>query len=698
MMDIQQVLSLRGPNIWARRPVIDATLNTGCSQPADPHLIAAFDRGLCEHLRRFSAVPIEAPSQGQLYSPEPGRYLAEAMSLATLILHATVRGPLAVRLIEPMLEPGVFKLVTEFEEERLARSCMDTARRLCIAVAESKSFNVEREVNELRALAADVCLGRNTAPLAAAARARGIPVRRLDEESLLQLGHGVRQHRVQTAITDRSGSIATAVSIDKELTKRLLREVGVPVPEGRLVRDADDAWAAAEEVGLPVVVKPCGGDYGHGVSLNLKSRDEVSSAYATARNYGEEVIVERFHPGVLHRLFVVGDEVVAALRREPAKVTGDGRRTVRELIDELNLDPRRVYDFVKLRIEEETLDVLTEQGLTPESIIPAGQTVLVRRYSHTWPGGTNIDVTDRLHPQVALRAVDATKVVGLDIAGLDLIAEDLSRPLEEQRGAVLEVNSGAAMILHLAPLCDRPRPVPEKILSSLFPEGTDGCIPTVVVSGSGNLSHTTRLLARMMRGTWDAVARAGTEGAFVNDLRIRAGDSANWAGAQAVLLHPRVAAAVLETPLTQILAEGLPVDRCHVAILLDSSDERWNSGDKDVSARAARAALESVRPTGTVILEATNAVALSQRDRCAGQVIVVSESPPLRSESGRRTVFLRDGRIVAAWDGRETDLLEVSAVLSHPANAGITPRDILSAIAAARALSVSVDEIVHRLK
>lgn len=698
MMDILHVAVLRGPNVWARRPVIEATLDTGSSQPADSNIVAAFDRALGEQLRRISGVPMETLSENQLNSPEPGRYLAEAMSLTTLILHATVRRPPAVRLIEPTPESGVFKLVIEFEEERLTQSCIDAARRLCLAVAESKPFDAEREVNELRALAAEVCLGRNTAPLAAAARARGIPVRRLDEESLLQLGHGVRQHRVQTAITDRSGSIATVVSIDKELTKRLLREVGVPVPEGRLVRDANDAWAAAEEVGLPVVVKPCGGDYGHGVSLNLMSRDEVLSAYAAAREFGEEVIVERFHPGVLHRLFVVGNEVVAALRREPAKVTGDSRRTVSKLIDELNLDPRRAYDFVKLRIEEETLDVLAEQGLTPESVIPAGKTISVRRYSHTWPGGTNIDVTDRLHPQVALRAIDATKVVGLDIAGLDLIAEDVSRPLEEQRGAVLEVNSGAAMILHLTPLCDRPRPVPEKIIASLFPEGSDGRIPTAIVSGSGNLSHVTRLLARLMRGTWNAVAHTGAEGAFVNDLRIRADDSANWAGAQAVLLHPRVEAAVLETPLTQILAEGLPVDRCDVAILLDSCDERLNPGDRDLAERAARVVLESVRPTGTVILDAANTVALKQRDRCAGQVIVVSESPPPRSEPERQTVFLRDGQLVAAWDGREIELFEASAVLNHPANSGITPRDVLATVAAAMAMGIPVDAIPERLK
>ncbi len=372
-----------------------------------------------------------------------------------------------------------YRLAVQFEEEQLARQTLASAVQLCLAAAGQGDYNPEAELSRLRSFADRYCLGPSTLSIVTAAQRRGIPTRRLDDRSLVQLGHGIHRRRIFTAETDRTSTIADDIAQDKELTKTLLRAVGVPVPAGRLVSDAADAWQAACEVGLPVVVKPRDANHGRGVSLNLSSRQQIEAAFQLAAVEGNGVLVESWARGAEHRLLVVADRMVAASRGEPEQVIGDGRHTILELVDELNRDPRRglEFSFPLGKVELDALGLLTleQQGYQPESVPATGVAVMIH-----YNGDLTTDETDEVHPDVAAQAVLAAQVVGLDVAGIDVIAGTLSRPLDEQKGVVIEVNAGPGLRMHLDPQRGTPRAVGELIAESLFSPkqqrpGADGC-------------------------------------------------------------------------------------------------------------------------------------------------------------------------------------------------------------------------------
>ena len=449
-----------------------------------------------------------------------------------------------------MSKDGVYKVVVQYREEEVARACLHTVRELCLAAVYDRPFNVVAEVAKLRDLAHRVQLGPSTASIVAAAKARGIPSRRLNSGSLVQLGQGAKQRRILTAETDRTGAIAELIAQDKDLTRTLLRAVGVPVPEGRPVADAEDAWEAAREIDAPVVVKPRFGNQGRGVATNLTTCEQVMAAFDNAREEGDEVVVEQFAPGDDYRVLVVGDRVVAASRRDPAQVVGDGRRTIAELVEEVNHDPRR-GDYHAMALSKIMLDpiaqgVLEEQGYQPDSVPPAGARVLIRRNANLSTGGTATDVTDMVHPDVAARAVDAARVVGLDIAGIDLVVRDINRPMEEQGGIVVEVNAGPGLRMHLHPSAGQPRPVGQAIVDMMFPAGEHGRIPLVAITGVNGKTTTTRLIAHIFRATGKTIGMTCSDGIYIDGRRIEAGDCSGPRSARAVLLNPKVEAAVLE--------------------------------------------------------------------------------------------------------------------------------------------------------
>jgi cyanophycin synthetase len=486
-------------------------------------------------------------------------------------------------------------------------------------------LDVAAEMQRLRALAEDVCLGRATGPLVAAARARGIPFRRLDDESLVQLGHGRQQRRIRTSVTDRTGKIAEWISLDKDLTKKLLAELGLPVPLGRPVSSAEHAWATACELGLPVVVKPRNADYGHGIGLKLSTREQVFAAYAAAREYRHEVLVERFAPGAQYRITVVGDRVVAAVRREPVRLAGDGTHTISQLMEQANLDPRR-GDDLRLPLErvcadDDTAQVLAEQGFTLDAVVPAGVEVVLSRIAHSWAGAGVSDVTDLVHPRVAEQAVRAARLIGLDVAGLDVVAEDISRPLEDQGGVILEVNAEPTIAFHFPPLCDRYRPVCEAIIESLFPDGRTGRIPVAVISGRGDRVGAGRWLAELVRESGRGIGRASGEGLFLQPERLKPGDQANLAGSLAALLCPEVDIAVLERGLASIRHEGLGLDRVQVAILTRLAGD--GAPLEAELEQAARVLVAATSPNGVVVIEANDPTAAAMTESFAGTVVVV---------------------------------------------------------------------------
>jgi cyanophycin synthetase len=743
VMELQHIWILRGANVWARCPVMEVEL-------ALADVAAVAEQRLADCTTRLRAwLPSLA---GKTIGPDLPALLRDV----TLELQRLAGSPVRIGRIRPSGN-GFFRVIIEFEEEELGRACLETARQLILAALEERVFDVAAELSRLRDLANEVRLGPSTAAIVRAARQRGIPVRRLNSGSLVQLGHGFRQRRICTAETDATSAIAEMIAQDKQLTRALLSAVGVSAPEGRPVADADDAWKAAQEIGLPVVVKPQYGNHGRGVATNLSTREQIAKAYDAAREEGSSILVESYIRGDDYRLLVIGGRLVAAARREPAHVIGDGRSTITELVAEVNRDPRRsdghatVLSFIKL--DAVGLAVLAEQGYSPDSVPPAGQRILIRRNGNLSTGGTATDVTDRVHPETAARAVEAARAVGLDIAGVDVVALDIGRPLEEQRGAIVEVNAGPGLRMHLEPSAGKPRPVGEAIVSMLFGEGETGRIPLIAVTGVNGKTTTTRLIAHLLstaaqeirnpkseirkntqsqnqksetaqRGPFGTssssfgflsdfgfrpsdfefgVAMTCTDGIYIDGRRIRGNDCSGPRSARAVLLNPNVRVAVLETARGGILRQGLGFDFCDVAIVtnIGDGDHLDAHGIETVEelARVKRVVVENVAANGVAVLNAADPLVAAMADHCPGRVIFFARNadhPIITAHRGRgeRVVFVRDGQIVLAEGQREQVLTALERVpLTHGGRIGFQVENVLAACAAVWSRNVPLDAI-----
>ncbi|HEY4761035.1 MAG TPA: acetate--CoA ligase family protein, partial [Thermoguttaceae bacterium] len=396
-MEFRKVLALRGPNIWANYPVIEAWLDLGELKDSPSNEIPGFNERLMSWLPSMIEHRCSIGQRGGFFQRlRMGTYPAHIIEHITLELQTLTGTPVGFGKTRETSEEGVYRVIFRYREENLARECLKVAADLFLAAVYDKPFDVSGEINRLRDLGQQTCLGPSTTAIVTAAQARGIPVKRLNTDSLVQLGYGRKQRRIQASETDRTGAVAESIAQDKEITRMLLRAVGVPVTEGRPVTSADDAWEAACELGLPAVVKPQAGNQGRGVATNLTTREQVIAAYHAARDEGNSVLVEKFVLGQDYRVLVVGGKVVAAARREPAHVVGDGQHTIAQLVDIVNLDPRRGEHHAtvlsKIKLDAVSLAVLTDQGYTPESIPANGTMVLIRRNANLSTGGTAIDV------------------------------------------------------------------------------------------------------------------------------------------------------------------------------------------------------------------------------------------------------------------------------------------------------------------
>lgn len=613
---------LRGPNRWTTSPVFEAH--------TDLRPLERLDAGGRDRLRArlLEALPppgpydpargdVERRLDGLRVGDVPPHRLPEV--LARILLGLTGSSATLAET-HPTGEPGHYRVVLGFEDEAVDRACLDLAWRLLAAFVGGEPIDEAAEVAALKARANRDRLGPSTQAITRAAEARGIPVSRLNDGSLVQLGWGARQRRVWTAISDRTGWIGAEVASDKELTRRLLRRAGLPAPAGRIVSSAEDAWAAAREVGTPVVVKPRDANHAQGVSVRLTTREQVERAFAIAAGIrGDspcEVIVERYVAGDEYRLLVVGRRLVAASRGEPAQVVGDGERSVLELVEELNRDPRRGsewrYPLDRVELDDVARLVLADQGFSPGSVPPRGARVVLQRTADR-----SIDVTDLVHPEVASRAVEAAATVGLDIAGIDLLAADIGRPLEDQGGAIVEVNAGPGLMAHLRPTSGRPRPVGEAIVAGLFAEGDDGRIPVVALTGGRRAAARARALARRLQGRGRAVGLACSSGASFRGRRLALDGSTPATWARGLLANPLVDVLVVEVRPDDVREEGLPFDRCDRAYVLD-----WDGAPPtDEQAEAARLVASSVRAGGTAVLHVAGPFADELASCCAGRVV-----------------------------------------------------------------------------
>jgi len=565
---------------------------------------------------------------------------------------------------------------------------------------------VQALIAEIKDMVDRRCLGPSTASIVDAAAEKKVPHIRLNDGNLVQLGYGARQHRIWTAETDRTSAIAEGVASNKALTKSLLQSCGIPIPEGRVVDSPEDAWEAAQEIGLPVVVKPVDANHGRGVGLDLNTRAEVMNAYPLALENGSEVMVEQFIRGNEHRLLVVGQRMVAAASGESAWISGDGEHSVLELIDsQINSDPRRGFEeefplnWLNLQEHPEIRLVLERQGLTPESIPEPGRRVLIQHN-----GNVAFDVTDSVHPEVARLACLAARVVGLDVAGIDLVAQDISQPLQSQRGAIIEVNAGPGLLAHLKPASGQPRPVGMAILEHLIGTGQDGRIPVVGVLGDRDATLVAHLIAWFLQAAKQRVGLACADGLYLDSRMIASGDSTGYEAGERLLINRNVNAAVLEASCRSILSEGLAYDRCAVGVVtgMPAADDlaEFYIRDQDQVFNIVRTQVDVVLPGGVTVLSASLPCVEELAQLSDGEVLlygqdVAHEAIAAQRRSGGRAVFLRQSTIVLAKGTEEIILFELAALrLARPA----APETILAAVAAGWALGITPALLVAALR
>lgn len=584
-----------------------------------------------------------------------GTYLAHILEHTTLELQTLAGCNVGFGRAREMSEEGVYKVAIRYEEETVAERCLFAARELLLACIYDHPYDVTEVVRQLHDLADRRCLGPSSKAILLAAQQRNIPYRRLSQGSLVQLGYGCKQRRIWTAVTDRTPSIAESIASDKQMTRQLLSAVHVPVPKGRLVNDEQDAWVAAQEIKGPVVVKPRDANHGRGVFPNLTQRNEVVDAFHQASKEGSGVIVERFIPGIEHRVLVVGQQVVAAACGRPVCVIGDGQHNIEQLVQlQVNSDPRRGEDesqpLSPVEIDAALKLILKQQKVTLETVPASGVEIIIKRYDNL-----SEDVTDKVHPEVAHRAVLAARTVGLDIAGIDMVLEDISQPMEVQQGAVVEINAGPGLLMHLKPSIGQPRPVGDIIIKHIFGDTDDARIPIVCITGTNGKTTVSRILFSMLKRAGHTIGVADSAGMAVGDWDISDVACDTASGARDVLSNPDCTAAVIEAGADGILREGLGFDKCDVAIVTNLAEPDHLGGEFDLWNEeklfaVKRTPVDVVLERGTAVLNAADPVVMQMKPLCKGSTILFALDPALDSvrqhlAEGQRAVIVDGGKI-----------------------------------------------------
>jgi len=696
--DIQflRVTHLRGPNIWTYRPVIEAWVDIGLLEDAPSNTIP----GLYERLSTWLPGLVEhrcgvGTRGGFLERLREGTWAGHILEHVTLELQTLAGMKTGFGKARETSVRGVYKVVFRTRQEQVGRAALAAARELLLAAIDDQPYDVAATVMQLRDMVDDLCLGPSTAHIVDAATERNIPYIRLTEGNLVQLGYGSSQRRIWTAETDRTSAIAEGIASDKDMTKSLLQSCGVPVPQGVIVDNAESAWQEAQDIGLPVVLKPQNGNHGRGVSLDLKNREELLAAFDLASKEGDgNVIVEQFITGNEHRLLVVGNRVVAVARGETAWVTGDGKANVTQLVDsQLNNDPRRgeseefPLSLIKPAEWGEILLELQRQRLTPDSVPAEGQRVLIQRN-----GNVAFDVTDEIHPEVAAQATLAARVIGLDIAGIDLVAEDIGRPLQDQRGAIIEVNASPGLLAHIKPASGQSREVGAAIVEHLFGTENDGRMPVVGIAGSRDTALIARLTAWLLYAGGRHVGLASGTDVSVNGRKIQKGVCTSFDAAQRLLINRAIETAVFDNSARMILAEGLPYDKCEVGVVTDVTvtpdlAEFYIAEPQQVYT-VMRTQVDVVLPQGTAVLNAADPLVAEMAGLCDGSVIFYAadehaEALAAHRKDGGRAVFLRDDTVILAEGEGEGGHLPLP-----PFAAGAAPEAVAAGVAAAWAAGI----------
>jgi cyanophycin synthetase len=629
---VSRLRAVRGPNFWRLAPVIACDLTLGSLEDVPSSQIPGFNERLLELLPTLHEHPCSRGTAGGFVERlREGTHLPHILEHVSLELQTLAGTDVAFGRVVESGDPGVWWLIVAYEEEEVGLQAVREAVRLVRACISGEPFDVQEAVEDLNDLFESVRLGPSTGAIVEEARRRDIPVRRLNTGSLVQLGLGVNLRRVQAAMSDYTSAIGVEIAQDKDDTRRVLGAIGLPVPEGVTARSAEAAVEAAHEIGWPVLIKPLDASHGRGISGSLREDEAVRRAYAVASEYGRRVIVEQFVTGRDYRVLVVDGRLAAVAERVPAHVVGDGTATVAELIRAANCDPRRgkghSRTLTHLPNDAATDAYLAAQGLDQQHVPSAGERVFLRATANLSTGGTSIDRTDEIHPDNVTACEMAAGVVGLDIAGIDVLSPDITVPFRENGAVIIEVNAAPGLRMHTHPNEGTPRNVGAPIIEMLYPPGSPHTIPVIAITGTNGKTTTTRLTAHLFRQTGKTVGFTTTDGVYLQNRMVMEGDMTGPFSANIILSNPTVEVAVLETARGGIIRAGLGFDECDVGVVLNVSADHL--GLRGINTVEQLAEVKSVVPAvvkreGHAVLNADDPLVYPMRDRSGGDIVLFS--------------------------------------------------------------------------
>jgi cyanophycin synthetase len=715
-MRVDKIRTLAGPNIYHHEPVLLMRLHLEGLAETESKSIQGFNERL---ITLLPSLREHRCSKGQpggfLEQLMSGTYFGHVVEHVALELSEMAGVPVYFGKTLSTDEPGICNVVVAYKAERGMRFLLGVTVELINALVKREPFSLEEKIDEARRLIARTELGPSTRAIVEAAHRQGIPTFRINNDSLVQLGYGKNRKFIQAAMTDRTSEIAVGIAGDKELTKAMLEQAELPVPRGRIVETADEAVSAMHDLGAPVVVKPVDGHQGKGVSLNLKTAAEVAEAFSITQKYSDDVLVEEQLMGRDYRVLVVNGKLVAASERQPCHVTGDGLHTLGELIEIANRDPLRGegHDnaLTKIVVDEVMLCCLNKRNLSLEHVPSAGEQVFLRETANLSTGGTATDVTDHVHSSVKRQCERAARLLSLDICGLDLVATDISQPLQKGNGFI-EANAAPGLRMHISPTHGQPRDVGGAIIDMLYPHGTDGRIPVISVTGTNGKTTVTRMIGHVLQEMNWRIGMTTTDGIHINGEIIARGDTTGPHSARIVLSDPTVEVAVLETARGGITRRGLGYDWSDISVITNiREDHIGQDGIRSIEDLVHIKSLiaERVREGGTLILNADDEQCarlpkLPRISRVEKRIIYFSldaRNPYLNRhiDQGGTAYFLNNGWIVEARAGGATRVVEVHNIPSTMnGSAEFMVANIMAVIAACRAYGVTRENVAAALK
>ncbi|MBD2112515.1 cyanophycin synthetase [Nodosilinea sp. FACHB-141] len=640
-MRILKTQTLRGPNYWSiRYPnliLMRLDLEGLADRPSDQ--ILGFYEALVETLPSLIEHFCSPGHRGGFLSRvRQGTYMGHIVEHVALELQTMAGMPVGFGRTRSVAEAGVYQVVFEYQNEQAGRYAGRAAVRLCNSLVETGHYSkedLEQDLADLTEFRLDAALGPSTEAIVRAAEIQDIPWMQLSTRAMIQLGYGRYQQRVQATLSSKTSILAVELASDKEGTKQILRNAGVPVPRGTVINYLDELENAIEDVGgYPIVIKPLDGNHGRGITIDIDTFEAAEEAYEAAKEVSRGVIVERFYRGRDHRVLVINGRVIAVAERVPAHVVGDGKSTIEQLIDITNQDPRRGvgHDNLLTRIEVDrtTWQLLDRKGYTLDTVLPEGEMCYLRATANLSTGGIAIDRTDDIHPDNIWVAQRIAKTIGLDIAGIDVVTTDISKPLREVDGVIVEVNAAPGLRMHVCPSVGIARNVAEPILAMLFPPGQPARIPVVAITGTNGKTTTTRLTAHIFKQTGQMVGFTTTDGIYIGDNMVEPGDTTGPQSAQVILQDPTVEVAVLETARGGILRSGLAFKDCDIGVVLNVAADHMGLGDINTledMAHLKSVVAEAVRPSGYAVLNADDPLVAAMAQKVKSQVAYFSMDP-----------------------------------------------------------------------